>query len=204
MADAGQARYDCDNQREIAMSKTAEQVQALKDDLHAWMVTNGLAKGVQWLSPDEFYRSKPPREKVPTYLMLVGSNELSDAIWEPHRPIGAPAGRLSQQFDAIAKRHGFDADFDEGNTACFLCADEVEAEHNGSNPAVDEWRRLHGAGWRLEGGDLVHPEDPGRRVMYNPLTEDLVLSLKEVAIVTEALKNRRQETGEQLKESGKE
>ena len=178
-----------------SMSKTPEQVNALRQDLQAWIDRNNLGIGVQWLTPAEFYRDTPQREKMPSYLVLVSGPELSDAIWEPYRRPDAAQGALSQEFDAICARHGFDADFDEGNTACFLCSEEVTAQHDRKSPkavsAAETMQQLREAGWKSDGHGLVHPDDPERTVMYDPFTEDLLFSAKEVSFIRDALKRQQ-------------
>ena len=86
------------------MSKTPEQVQALKTDIQAWLARNGLAKNVYWHDVQKFFEGKEPTFGHPHYLVFSYDDEFNDMLRGAH---GTLPRDLKLELDRLVRdKHG--------------------------------------------------------------------------------------------------
>lgn len=93
------------------MSKTPEQVQALKAGIQAWLARNGLADDVYWADVQGVFEGREPTFGHAVYLVFSYNDEFNDVRRGAHP---SHARDLILELDDIVKRHGCGMESYEG------------------------------------------------------------------------------------------
>ena len=108
------------------MRYTAEKVQALKDEIQAWLLSkdDDLDHDTHWETADEYYGEEHLTYPTPHYLVLCCGSQLANVFSygcsnDPER-----FRKLFDEFEEIILRHGFWFENEDGVTISILGEEE--------------------------------------------------------------------------------
>jgi hypothetical protein len=104
-----------------AMRYAPEKVQALRDEIQAWLESKGndLDHDTHWETADEYFGEKHLTYPYPHYLVLCCGSGLTRALW----PMFAGPKALCDEFEEILERHDFWYELEDGATICIMGPD---------------------------------------------------------------------------------
>lgn len=107
------------------MPSTPDQVQALRDEIQAWIERNKLVCDATWWTADEYFGGKLISNDYQHYLVLSFEGDLNDVMWRQSLRKQGRVDKLKDEFDAILERHRFWYDFNGNDTIYIYSRDEL-------------------------------------------------------------------------------
>jgi hypothetical protein len=114
------------------MEKTRAQIQALKEELDAWMEKHDLTHDTFWRTPEEEYGEECRNFSFPHYLVLLPGSDLSSVLNSLDHVAFPWKAEMLREFEGIVDRHGCWVIPKDNLT--FNIADGREREGAGSYP----------------------------------------------------------------------